>query len=215
MPHADTHAAPDRRLLDALAGLIEGALARLLALDPGSDALLARLDGRHLVLRLRGAARGVRLRIDGGRVRPVPDSDEPADLALAIDPAGLTAWLGRRGADRGLPTGLRIEGDLDLARLVERALTEFDPDWEQPFVAAFGATFGPQLARGLGAAFAFARRQARELAGSAAEFATEEARLVAARAEIDDFNAAVDVFRDDVERLAARVARLARELGRP
>src|SRR5690606_25260408 len=62
-----------RRLLDALAGLVEAALDRLLRLDPATPAVLQRLDGRELRLRLRGAARGLRLHVAGGRVRPVPD----------------------------------------------------------------------------------------------------------------------------------------------
>lgn len=200
----------DVRLLDALAGLVEAALARLLRLDAGSDPLLARLDGRQLRLALRGAPRGLRLAIADGRVRPVPDDDRPADLSLAMEPAALLAWLARPQAERGLPSGARIEGDLELARVLERALAGFDPDWSLPFIDLLGPTLGPQVGRGLASALAYARGQAGNLAGSAAEFATEEARLVAARAEIDDFNGAVDLLRDDVERLAARIARLDR-----
>lgn len=200
----------DVRLLDALAGLVEAALDRVLRLDAGSDPLLARLDGRQIRLALRGARRGLRLRVRDRKVRPVPDDDSPADLSLALEPAALVAWLGRPPAERGLPTGTRIEGDLELARLLERALAGFDPDWQLPFVDLLGPTLGSQVARGFGAALAFAREQAGHLAGSAAEFATEEAGLVATRAGIDDFNAAVDQLRDDVERLAARIARLDR-----
>ncbi len=203
-----------RRLLDALAGLVEAALDRLLRLDPATPAVLQRLDGRELRLRLRGAARGLRLHVAGGRVRPVPDHGGEADLALALEPAAFAAWLATPGAGKGLPSGVRIEGDLDLARLLETALRDFDPDLEQPFVRILGPTFGPQVARGLGEALARARRQAGELAASGAEFLTEEAGLVAPRSAIDAFIDAVDRLRDDVERLAARIGRLERGLPR-
>ncbi len=203
------------RALDALAGIVEAALDRLLRLDAGSPDLLQRLEGRELRLRLRGAPRGIRLRIAAGRVRPVPDHDGEADLGLALEPAGLVTWLGTPGADRGLPSGVRIDGDLELARLLENALRDFDPDWEMPFVDVFGHTLGPQIARGLGGALAWARRQAGELAASGAEFLTEEARVITPRSEIDAFGEAVDRLRDDVERLAARVGRIERGLPRP
>lgn len=201
---------PGKALLDALAGIIETALARLLRLDPGSDPLLSRLDGRQLQLALRGAPRGLRLHISDGRVRPVPDNDDEPDLALAVDPSALGQWLAQSGAgQRGLPAGIRLSGDLDLARALEQALTSFDPDWTLPFADLFGTTLGPVLAHRLAAGLAWARHQAGELAASSAEFVTEEAGLVANRAEIDEFNEQIDRLRDDVDRLAARIHRLA------
>ncbi len=193
--------------------MIESALARFLRMDAGSEPLLRDLEGRQFRLRLRGAGRGVRLRVAQGRVRPAPDSDAEADLAIAIEPSALIAWLARPSEQRGLPTGARIEGDLDLARVLEKAFSGFDPDWELPFVELFGVTLGPQIARGLAGVFRQGRRMADDVAASAAEFATEEATLVAARAQIEDFNADVDRLRDDVDRLAARLARLEREVG--
>jgi ubiquinone biosynthesis protein UbiJ len=209
MTPSDTAADPATRALDALAGLIERALDRLLRLDAGSGELLQQLEGRQLRVALRGAAKGVRLRIAGGRVRPVPDDGSEVDLGIAMEPAALVAWLGRPGAARGLPAGVRIEGDLELARVVERALAGFEPDWELPFVDLFGPTVGPQLARGLGDVLGWGRQQAQALAESAADYGVHEARLVTSRTELEEFNAEVDRLRDDVERLAARLARVA------
>ena len=203
-----TATAPGSRLLDTFASLIEAALARALQLDPAGAAALAPLDGRTLRLSFAGASRGLRLRVVAGRVRPVPDDGDSPDLALSLTPDGLREWLGRPAADRGLPPGTRIEGDLELARVVERTLAGFDPDLELPFVSLFGTTLGPQMARGIAGVAGWARRQAREFAASGAEFVTEEARYAAARSEIDDFNADVDTLRDDVERLQARIDRL-------
>lgn len=202
--------APGQALLDHLAGLIEAALAQLLRLDPGSDPLLARLEGHQLRLALRGAPRGLRLHIAGGRVRPVPDSEQEADLALAVDPDALGQWLARPAEGRrGLPAGIRLSGDLELARTLEQALTGFDPDLGLPLADLFGTSAGPVLARRLAAGLAWARLQARELAASSAEYLTEEAGLVVSRSEIDEFNEQVDQLREDAERLAARITRLA------
>ena len=84
----------------------------------------------------------------------------------------------------------------------------FDPDWQQPFASVFGDVLGVQIAKGLAAALQQARIAGRNLAESAAEYVTEESRDVVPRAELDAFHDDVDVLRDDVERMAARIARL-------
>lgn len=189
---------------------MERVFAGIARLDPGSDIVLQRLHGRSLRLNLRGAARGLRLRVADGRLRPVPDDGSDADLALSLEPSAALAWFARRGTEPGLPAGIRIEGDLELARALERAINVFDPDWELPFVDAFGATVGPRLARALAGVIGWTRTQADSFAASTAEYVSEEARLVAARSEIDEFNTEVDRLRDDVERLRARIERIAR-----
>ena len=67
-------------------------------------------------------------------------------------------------------------------------------------------------------AFATALKQARDFAAdgaqTAAEYVTEESRDVVPKAELDAFHDDVDALRDDLERLAARVARLNRAGGR-
>ena len=77
----------------------------------------------------------------------------------------------------------------------------------------FGEVLGVQLANALAAGLRQAKVVAREFAGSAAEYVTEESRDVVPRAELDAFHDDVDVLRDDVERAAARVSRLRARLG--
>ncbi|MCW0417481.1 Ubiquinone biosynthesis accessory factor UbiJ [Xanthomonas sacchari] len=72
---------------------------------------------------------------------------------------------------------------------------------------------GVQVANAARSALQQARRSAQDLAQSAAEYVTEESRDVVARAELEAFYDDVDVLRDDIERLAARVARLQPERG--
>jgi ubiquinone biosynthesis protein UbiJ len=72
----------------------------------------------------------------------------------------------------------------------------------------FGDVLGVQVANAVAAAFRHARDAGRDLAGTAAEYVTEESRDVVARAELDAFHDDVDALRDDAARLAARVDRL-------
>jgi ubiquinone biosynthesis protein UbiJ len=97
-----------------------------------------------------------------------------------------------------------------LARLLQNLVKEYDPDWQEPFVKAFGPILGPQAAKLLRSAFLHARTATDNLAQSSAEFVTEEARIIIGKAELEDFLNQVDVLRQRGDRLQARVDQLNR-----
>lgn len=209
--------------------VLEAALNRAVALDPDTRDGLAALDGRSIVMALDardtapGAAAPLALRITvaGQRLAVGPvDPEARPDLAVRTTLGGLVSTglrvvlpkvLGQEAEPTAPPVGrMRIEGDADLARHLQRMAERFDPDWQQPFTAVFGEVMGVQVANGVRAALRGAREGGRSFAQSAAEYLTEESRDVVPRAELDAFLDDVDALRDDAERLAARVARLRR-----
>ena len=201
-----------RSPLDALkpaAGrVLETALNRALALDPETQAALAALDGHRIDLHLEWPPLAVGISVRGTALSVGPALDDEPDLAVR---AGLGAVLDRLSPFRAAnsPLGkMRISGDAELARQLQRLAEGFDPDWERPFADLLGPLIGPQVARTLRAALRGAREQGGRFAASVAEYLTEEGRELVARAEQQAFFEDVDSLRDDVERLAARVARL-------
>ncbi len=207
--------------LDALKPLagraLEAALNRVLALDPETCQALRDLDGQRVALTIEAPALALQIRVDGTRLRvgPVDPAQEP-DLAVRSTLGGLFAQLPflaqtRRG---GSPVGrVRVSGDAELARRLQQLAARFDPDWQQPFAQVFGEVLGVQLANAVRSALQHAWHGAQDLAHSAAEYITEESRDVVARAELEAFYDDVDILRDDLERLAARLMRLQPERG--
>lgn len=203
---------------------LETALNRAVALDPDTREALPPLDGRSIVLSLDGAESAaplaLKLQVEGSQLRVGPvDVEQTPDLAVRSTLGGMLSFgmqallprlLGTRDehAD-AVPVGrMRIEGDAELARRLQRLAERFDPDWQQPFTAMFGDVLGVQIANGVAAALRQARVSGRKLAETTAEYLTEESRDVVPRAELNAFYDDVDTLRDDAERLAARVARL-------
>jgi len=194
---------------------LEAALNRALALDPDTRDALRPLQGRSIELTLDGPPLALQLRVEGERlvVGPVDTTREP-DLAVRSTLAGLLAQLpsllgARTGRDEAPAVGrMRVSGDADLARHLQRLAQRFDPDWQQPFASIFGDVVGVQVANAFATALKQARATATALAESAAEYVTEESRDVVGRDELNAFHDDVDAVRDDVERIAARVARL-------
>lgn len=216
---------------------LEAALNRALALDPDTREALRPLDGRTVALRLEPSAQppaddgaqaapplALQLRVDGEALRVGPvDPERVPDLGVRSSAGSLLGFGLRTVLPRLLGTAqddadaapigqLRIEGDAELARRLQRMAERFDPDWQKPFADVFGDVLGVQIANGIAAALRGARAGARSVAGSAAEYVTEESRDVVPRAELDAFHDDVDTLRDDSERLIARVARLRRDL---
>ena len=201
---------------------LEAALNRAVALDRDTRDALQPLDGRSVVLALDAAETplAMRLQVEGERLRVGPvDAEQTPDLAVRSTLGGVLSFgmqtllprlLGKRDDDEAaMPVGrMRIEGDAELARRLQRLAERFDPDWQQPFTAVFGDVIGVQIANGLAAALRQARVGGQKFAETAAEYLTEESRDVVPRAELDAFHDDVDTLRDDTERLAARIARL-------
>lgn len=191
---------------------LEAALNRALALDPDTRDGLRALDGQRIVLQVEHPPLALQVRVEGERlvVGPVDQSDEP-HLSVRSTLGALFAQLPMFRRDDAPPVGrLRVSGDAELARRLQRLAERFDPDWQQPFATVFGDVLGTQIANAIAGALKQARRAGRNFAETTAEYLTEESRDIVGRDELNAFHDDVDALRDDVERLAARVARMQR-----
>ena len=202
--------------LKPLAGkALEAALNRALALDPDTQDALKPLEGRRIALTLQAPALALQVTVREQRLQvgPVEDASEP-DLAVRTTLGGLLGQLpalmgGALRKDNAAPVGrVHVSGDAELARRLQTLAERFDPDWQQPFVAAFGEVIGVQVANAARGALRQLRDAGGNLARNVAEFVTEESRDVVGRAELNAFHDDVDALRDDVERLQAKVERL-------
>ena len=194
---------------------LELALNRALALDAETQAALRGLDGQRVAITLTSPPLALQVRVDGEALRVGPiDADQEPDLGVRSTLAGLLGQLPMFRRDDAPPVGkLRIEGDAELARRLQKLAQDFDPDWQLPFVNVFGEIAGVQIAKALAAGLRQAQVAGRNLAETAAEYVTEESRDVVPRAELEAFHDDVDALRDDVERIAAKLTRLRRERG--
>lgn len=196
---------------------LEIALNHALALDADTRAGLAALDGQRVALTLTAPPLALQITVSGGALRVGSvDADAEPDLGVRSSLGGLLRQLPMLRSNHAPPVGkLRIEGDAELARRLQKLAQGFDPDWQLPFVNLFGEVLGVQIAKAVRAALKQAQVAGRNLAETTAEYLTEESRDVVPRAELDAFHDDVDALRDDAERIAAKIARLRRERGLP
>jgi len=116
--------------------------------------------------------------------------------------------------DGVLPADVSISGELQLVQKLTRLAKRANIDWEEPLSSLFGDSIAHELGRGIRGFSSWARVASQTFAADMGEYLREERRLSPVRLEVEDFSGRVDAIRDDVERLAVRVARLKARVGR-
>jgi ubiquinone biosynthesis accessory factor UbiJ len=213
---------PQLPLARELAALLERTLNREIAESTPAKDLVADLDGESFAIDVRGPGIVCVLRAKDGRVtveprwppataRPPADSLEPrASATLSATPIDLLRLS--RSADlstlRG--TGAEISGSPEIAERFAKLLKLARPDLEEHAARWLGDVPAHALGDAARAAGAWLERAALALRSNFAEFLQEESRALPAALEAQAFYSDVERLRDDVERAAARLARLER-----
>jgi len=107
-----------------------------------------------------------------------------------------------------------VTGDAELAESFAELLQHARPDLEEELARRIGDTPAYYAARFLRGGRAFARRTVDSLARNVGEYLEYESGALAARAELESHHQGVDRLREDVDRLAARLALLEARVAR-
>ena len=189
--------------------LIELELNRCIGESTAARELLARLQGTSFAVHVEGLGVTGVLHADGERLRLDSDATD-ATATLSATPFDLIRLLRADGVSGVKRTRAALSGDLDVAERYARMLKLARPDLEEEVARWVGDVPAHALglvARGVGAWLA---RAGGALRMNTAEFLQEESRALPAPLEAQGFYSDVERLRDDVERLAARLARLER-----
>ena len=195
---------------NAVLSAIEAALNRYLALDPEGARGLAPLYGRIIGIEIWGLGTQVTLVPGPDRVQVFGVYDATPDCLIRGAPLALLRMMTAEQKDAEISKGaVEIEGDSTIAHDLAKALGGLDVDWEEQLARLVGDPIAHPVGQGVRGLAEWGRRSADVLTADLREYLEEEARLLPTRYELSDFLAQVDALRDDVERLEARVQRLA------
>lgn len=195
---------------DTVLSAVEAALNRYLALDPEGARGLAPLYGRIIGIEIQGLGTQVTLVPGPDRVQVFGVYDATPDCLIRGAPLALLRMMTAEQKDAEISKGaVEIEGDSTIAHDLSKALAGLDVDWEEQLARLVGDPIAHPVGQGVRGLAQWGRRSAEVLSADLKEYLEEEARLLPTRYEVSDFLAQVDALRDDVERLEARVERLA------
>ncbi len=127
------------------------------------------------------------------------------DVTLRLTP-GVMLRLAARDASAW--NNIAVEGDPQLAAALNHVARNLRWDVEEDLSRVFGDIAAHRMVQTGRKLDTWGRQGADNLARSFAEYWTEEQPLIAARADIEQFNLEVDALRDDVARLEKRIEHL-------
>jgi ubiquinone biosynthesis protein UbiJ len=190
------------------ATLLDNLLNRGLPRSPRARQLCAQLEGRSLAIEIPDVAR---LRVSStGQTLSVTRDAAPADAWVVGGPVSLLA-LGGPAAQAVLQRGdVTIGGDAELAQRFQELARLLRPDLEEELSLLVGDVPAHPLGRLARLALQFGRRAATTTLTNLAEYLGHERADLVPRNEGEQFLRGVDTLREEVDRLEARLQRLAR-----
>ena len=195
-----------------LTATLENVLNRGLPRSPRAQQLCAELTGRSVAVEVREITR-LLLESTGSTLRITPRAAGGADAEIVGGPFGLLALGGER-PEAVLQRGdVEIRGDAELAQKFRELVLLLRPDLEEELSGFIGDVPAHGVGRFARMARDWTHRAARTTAENLAEYLGHERQHLIPRNEGDQFLRGVDVVRDDVDRLEARIDLLAEKRG--
>lgn len=195
--------------LHVIAAGLETALNQVLRLDPEISPGLAGLNGTVIAIEPEGLGMTFYLLpgIDG--IRVVDRYDGEPTVRIRGAPLALARrWRGHRSAG----DDISVEGDPAVGREFQAILAQLDIDWEEQLSKVVGDVAAHQLGKLWRGFRAWSRRTSDTLLRDGGEYLQQELRALPPRPVVERFLSAVDVLREDTDRLAARIERLRRRV---
>jgi ubiquinone biosynthesis protein UbiJ len=198
--------------------MLQALFNRALAASTPARALLTSLEGRSFAIIVGASDQTpiwqLRLAVHEGGLT-LATTTEAADATVTGSPLALAAMLpGLAESGRTRP-GIVVAGDAEVAAKFQKLLRYAPPDVEAELARLLGDRAAFALSQIGRRALTTGHRLLTSLARSTGEYLTEESRDLVPRAELDVFLDAVDRLREDVDRAAARLARLSPRSLRP
>jgi ubiquinone biosynthesis protein UbiJ len=190
--------------------LIEREINRHIGESTAARELLARLTGTSFAVHVEGLSLTVVLHSDGALLR-VDDDATAATATLRATPLDLLRLMNAEGISGVKRTHAELKGDMQVAESYSQLFRLARPDLEGEVAKWLGDMPAHALGEIVRSAGSWLTRAGEALRMNTAEYLQEESRAMPASLEAHAFYGDVERLRDDVERAAARLARLERK----
>lgn len=202
-------------MLELTLPILETTINRAMALDPASQARLAKLQGKLIQFTISDWLIDIYITPQRDGLQLQTHTHSVPDVSISARLPDLIALSVKNIDTEALfQHPLKISGDTQLGEEVRAIFQSIDIDWEEQVSKIFGDT----IAYKMGKIFRHTRKSINTVVNSfnrnVNEYLHFESRLCPASSEINLFCAEVDTLRNDIERANARIEILTREIYR-
>jgi len=186
---------------------IEKLLNRILQQDEAMLSAIGELTGKVIAMEIIGLNHVIYLQFYAAGITIRKECAGKVDVTIKGRPVTLLVMLFTR-EENTTPRDMEIIGDAGLAQRFQSIMKNMEIDWEEYLSHWMGDT----LAHKLGNLFRDVREYVKETKNTIgmdiSEYLRYEKEILTDQSEVDEFVAAVDFIRNDVERLRQRITRL-------
>ncbi|MCO7224514.1 SCP2 domain-containing protein [Pleionea sp. CnH1-48] len=195
------------------AGIIEKIIQSLIKLDPDSQHRLKELEDKQVAIKLTDMQLTLIFDIYDDSIFVTSHSEQQPNVTMSgTSFAFFNLSATERGGDALFKGDIHFEGEVGTAQKFQNFWQQLHIDWEEELSKYTGDIVANQV----GSIVKNTHEQVKKLFFTArdntAEYLKEEARLTPSKLEAEDFFDELDDLKSDVERLAARVNRLAEKI---
>ncbi len=191
--------------------VLESAVNRWLSLDSSATKKLSKLNNKSIDIIVTDLKLEMRILVCDAQLKLGNLKDGNPNTTIRTDLATLLNMAINKNQPTQLTGKLEISGEIDTGHAFKKILDQIDIDWEEQISHLSGDVVARQLTLAFQQFNRWATQLKRSTGRSLSEYVLEEKRLVAHPYEISQFLSTIDTIRNDVERLEARIVRLARE----
>jgi ubiquinone biosynthesis protein UbiJ len=195
--------------LETLLRPVAGILNRNIAESTRAKELCLRLSGSVVAVRVRDTALAAYFIITDDALNLATSASEEPDVIVTGSLITLARMAGQAGEQAIRAGSLDLSGDASVANDFQQLMSFARPDIEEELSGVVGDVAAHrmgELVKGLGR---WGREARSTMGANVREYLQEESRGAPSRYEVEQFATGVSTLRDDVDRIEARLNRLA------
>ena len=173
--------------------------------------LCAELDGKVLAVRVKDTGLAMYVCACPDEIALFGDYDGEPDVVISGSILSLARLAGASGDDAIGDGSLELIGDVEVAQAFQKLLGYGRPDIEEELSGVIGDVAAHRIGEVARSVGSWGIKASATLRQNITEFLQEERRDVPSRYELEVFTRKVDVLRDHVARIEARLSRLESE----
>jgi ubiquinone biosynthesis protein UbiJ len=192
---------------------IQELLNAILRQDERALASVSELAGKLIAIQVTGTALTIFVKFEReGMLLSLEHEAEP-NVTIKARPFTLIGLLlDRDGKAAGITPDMEISGDTNLAQRFQELLRNVEIDWEEHLSHVIGDIAAHQVGRLFRTTRSYLRDTRLTLGMNISEYLRYEKEILPTREDVEAFVSAVDMLRNDAERLQQRFDRLLRKV---